>query len=88
MNFDREIERYIRRLSKILRRMILTSKEFEELCFLLEKGQFEMRLFLVPILFRAEGKNAFKKKGEKGISLQFKLTQQDKRFLKKVGIRF
>ena len=88
MSEDRNIDRYIRRLSKILRKMVLRSKEFEELCLLLEKGHFEMRLFLVPILFRSENKGSFKPHKGKHAPLRFELTEQDRKFLKKVGIRF
>ena len=88
MNVDRDIDRYIRRLSRILRKMVLDSKEFEELCLLLEKGRFEMRLFLVPILFRTEAKSRSKQRKNKQVPLRFELTEQDKMFLKQVGIRF
>ena len=88
MSSDRDIDRYIRRLSRILRKMVLRSKEFEELCFLLEKGNFEMRLFLVPILFRENPKGHSKPKKGKQASLRFELTEQDRKFLKKAGIRF
>ena len=88
MSANREIDLYIRRLSRILRKMLLRSREFEELCLLLEKGHFEMRLFLVPILFRPEKKGVSHKKGQKPKALRFELTEQDRLFLKKVGIRF
>ena len=86
MDFDREFERYIRRLSRILRKIIAHSKASEELRALLEKGEFEMRLFLVPVLFRA-GKKSHPKKRCK-VPLRFELTEQDRKFLKQVGIRF
>ena len=88
MAVDHEIDRYIRRLSKILRKMVLRSKEFEELCLLLEKGRYEMRLFLVPILFRSGQGSSSKKKKMRQTPLQFELTEQDKKFLKRTGIRF
>ena len=88
MSSDPGIDRYIHRLSRMLRKMILHSKEFEELCLLLEKERFEMRIFLVPILFRADKKSPSKKKGAKRSLLRFELTEQDKKFLKRVGIRF
>jgi len=86
MDFDREFERYIRQLSRILRKIIAHSKASEELRALLEKGDFEMRLFLVPVLFRAEKKSQNRKRRKN--SLRFELTEQDKQFLKQVGIRF
>lgn len=88
MSADRDIDRYIRRLSRILRKMMLRSKEFEELCSLLEKGHFEMRLFLVPILFRTDKKMSSKRKRGRRMPLRFELTEQDRQFLKQVGIRF
>lgn len=90
MDLDRDIEQYIRRLSRILRKMILHSKEFEELCALLEKGQIEMRLFLVPLLFRAEkqGAASSKKRKRRHPPLRFELTEQDRQFLKRIGVRF
>ncbi|MBI4436249.1 MAG: hypothetical protein HY590_02405 [Candidatus Omnitrophica bacterium] len=86
MDFDREFERYIRRLSSILRKIITHSKESEELRALLEKGEFEMRLFLVPVLFRTGKKGP--PKGKRKPSLRFELTEQDRKFLRQVGIRF
>ena len=84
MELDREFERSLRRISQILRKIVLQSEEFRELRSLLKQGKVEMRLFLVPILFQYE------KQGRRGkrSSLHFKLTEEDKRFLKKVGIRF
>ena len=83
MEFDREFEKSIRRISQILRKIILQSEEFRELRSLLKQGKVEMRLFLVPVLFQYEKRQ----KGQKS-SLRFRLTDADKRFLKKVGIRF
>jgi len=88
MSADHDIDHYIRRLSKILRKIVLRSKEFEELCLRLEKGRYEMRLFLVPILFRSEQASSSKKKKTKRVPLRFELTEQDKKFLKRVGIQF
>ena len=87
MQKDDPIGRYIRRLSRLLRNIVLQSKEFEELCLLLEKGELEMRLFLVPILFQPKKKGIPRKKRESPL-LRFELTAQDKQFLKRVGIRF
>ena len=83
MEFDREFEKSLRRISQILRKMILQSKEFRELRSLLKQGKVEMRLFLVPVLFQYE-KGSHRKKP----ALRFQLTEADKQFLKKVGIRF
>ena len=84
MELDREFERSLRRISQILRKIILQSEEFRELRSLLKQGKVEMRLFLVPILFQYEKGSSRRKRP----SLQFKLTKEDKRFLKKVGIKF
>jgi len=88
MSTQREIERSIRRLSKLLRKMILNSKEFEELCLLLQKGKLDMRLFLVPVLFKKEEKKRASRRKRTTLPSQFKLTAKDRQFLKKVGIRF
>ena len=84
MELDREFERSLRRISQILRKIILQSEEFRELRSLLKQGKVEMRLFLVPILFQYEKQN----RRRKHPPLHFKLTEADKQFLKKVGIRF
>ena len=83
MEFDREFERSLRRISTILRKIILQSEEFRGLRSLLKQGKVEMRLFLVPVLFEYE-----KRRKRKKSSLQFRLTDADRQFLKKVGIRF
>ena len=83
MEFDREFERSLRRISTILRKMILQSEEFRELRSLLRRGKVDMRLFLVPVLFQYG-----KQHGHKKSPLQFRLTEADKQFLKKVGIKF
>ena len=83
MEFDREFERSLRRITQILRKMILQSEEFRELRALLKQGKVEMRLFLVPVLFQYE-----KRHHKKRPSLQFRLTEADRQFLKKVGIKF
>ena len=84
MELDREFEHSLRRISQILRKIILQSEEFRELRSLLKQGKVEMRLFLVPILFQYEKEGRHRKRP----SLQFKLTEEDKHFLKKVGIKF
>ena len=83
--FDREFEHYLQRISRFLRKIILRSDEFRELRVLLKQGKAEMRLFLVPVLFQAGQKKGRRKQTA---TAQFKLTEADKRFLKKVGIRF
>ena len=83
MELDREFERSLRRISQILRKIILQSEEFRELRSLLKQGKVEMRLFLVPVLFQYEQKGR-----RKHPLLRFKLTEEDRRFLKKVGIKF
>ena len=84
MELDHEFERSLRRMRRILRKMIFQSEEFRELRSLLKQGKVEMRLFLVPILFQHEKKNRHRTRG----ALRFQLTEEDKRFLKNVGIKF
>ena len=54
------------------------SSEFEELRKLLREEQVELAIYVVPII---EGKEA-------GEELRFELTDEDKKFLKKAGIKF
>lgn len=84
MESDREFERTLRRISQILRSTILRSEKFRELRSLLKEGKLEMRLFLVPVLFQYEKKGHRRKQS----ALRFQLTEADKQFLKKVGIKF
>ena len=76
----RQLAQHLKRLNKAIRRMVATSAEFEELRRLLREEQVELAIYVVPLI---GGKPA-------GISeeLSFKLTDDDRSFLKQAGIRF
>ena len=77
---DREgMERQIHKLKKAIQRLVVSSREFAGLRKLLREGQFELQIYLIPM---APGGSKSKER------LRLELTAEDRRFLKKAGIRF
>ncbi len=79
-NKDRQdMERQVTRLKKAIQRLVVSSREFTGLRKLLRAGQFELQVYLIPM---APGAGKSKER------LRLELTAEDRRFLKKAGIRF
>ncbi len=72
MERDREFEKYLAQLGRILRKMVLHSEGAEDL--------------EVALLFFHIGQ--MPKRKRKKQALEFRLTEADKQFLKNVGIQF
>ena len=81
MKFEKELERQIARLKKVIRKLVLTSKEFEGLRQLLRDGSFELQIYLIPLVVGSEGTRLTEE------DLRFELTTEDRSFLKRAGIK-
>jgi hypothetical protein len=72
------LTKHLTRLNKAIRRLVASSKEFEALRKLLREQQMELAIYVVPLI---GGRPT-------GQELRFELTDQDRTFLKKAGIKF
>jgi len=78
MDLQKELAKHMKQLNKAIRRLVAKSRDFEELRHFLRDQQMELAIYVVPLI---GGKPA-------GQELRFELTEEDRRFLKKAGIRF
>ena len=78
MDLQKRLAKHLTQLNKAIRKLVARSSEFEDLRKLLREEQVELAIYVVPII---EGKEA-------GEELRFELTDEDRRFLKKAGIKF
>ena len=78
MELQKRLAQHLKKLNKAIRRLVAKSSEFEELRKLLRSEEVELAIYVVPLI---GGKPT-------GEELLFELTDDDKKFLKKAGIRF
>ena len=78
MDLQKRLAKHLTQLNKAIRRLVAKSSEFEDLRKLLREGQVELAIYVVPIV---EGKAGTEE-------LRFELTEDDRKFLKKAGIKF
>ena len=78
MELQKRLAKHLTQLNKAIRRLVAKSTEFEDLRKLLREGKVELAIYVVPII---EGKTPNEE-------LRFELTDDDRRFLKKAGIKF
>ena len=78
MDLQKRLAKHLTQLNKAIHKLVARGSEFEELRKLLREEQVELAIYVVPII---EGKEAAEE-------LRFELTDEDRRFLKKAGIRF
>ena len=78
MELQKRLAQHLKKLNKAIRRLVAKSSEFEELRKLLRSEEVELAIYVVPLI---GGKPT-------GEDLRFELTDDDKKFLKKAGIRF
>ena len=78
-NEPKQMERQITKLKRAIQRLVVSSREFTGLRQLLRTGQFELQIYLIPMAPGAP-------KSKDGVRLD--LTAEDRRFLRKAGIRF
>ena len=79
MGIERRLAKHLRRLNRAIHKIVAQSTEFEELRKLLQDEHVELAIYVVPLI---GGKPAG------GDEFRFELTDSDRRFLKKAGIRF
>ena len=80
MELQKRLAKHMKQLNRAIRKLVAKSNEFQELRQLLRDEQVELAIYVVPLV-------GGKPEGE-GEALHFELTDDDRRFLKKVGIRF
>ena len=80
MDLHQRLAKHLKLLNRAIRRLVARSKEFEELRALLREEQVELAIYVVPVI---GGKPA-----GVGEELRFELTDEDRKFLRKAGIRF
>ena len=78
MNLQKHLTRHLKKLNKAIRRLVAKSGEFEELRRLLRNEQVELAIYVVPLI---GGRAATEE-------MRFELTDEDRSFLKKAGIKF
>ena len=78
MDLQKRLGKSLKRLNTAIRRLVAKAPEFDELRKILREEQVELAIYVVPII---GGKPA-------GEELRFELTEDDRTFLKKVGIKF
>ncbi len=78
MNIEKRLNKHLKRLNKAIQKLVAQSPEFGELRELLREEQVELAIYVVPMI---GGEPA-------GDELKFHLTEADKNFLKKAGIKF
>ena len=78
MEIEKKLARHLKKLNKAIQKVVAKSPDFGELRKLLREEQVELAIYVVPLI---GGKPAAE-------DLRFELTDSDKSFLKKAGIRF
>ena len=78
MNLQKRLSVHLKKLNKVIRKIVAKSGEFEDLRKLLREEHVELAIYVVPLI---GGKPT-------GEELRFELTEDDRRFLRKAGIRF
>ena len=78
MGIEKRLAKHLRRLNRAIHKIVAQSEEFDELRKVLREERVELAIYVVPLI---GGKPA-------GDNLRFELTDSDRLFLKKAGIRF
>ena len=78
MNLQKRLSVHLKKLNKVIRKIVAKSGEFEDLRKLLREEHVELAIYVVPLI---GGKPT-------GEELRFELTEDDRKFLRKAGIRF
>jgi hypothetical protein len=81
---ERELARQVAKLKKVIRKLVLTSRDFDALRKLLREGGFELQVYLIPLVLGQEHLPAEMEEDE----MRFELTKDDRTFLRRAGIRF
>lgn len=89
MTFERQLRHQLIRLRQVIRKTVLTSRDFAGLRKLLKRGGCELQIYLVPLV--VGGRVSAKDLGgvaQQATHVSLHLTQADLAFLKKAGIKF
>ena len=78
MEIEKRLAKHLKRLNKAIQKIVAQSADFGELRKMLREDQVELAIYVVPLI---GGKPA-------GEELRFELTDADKSFLKRAGLRF
>ena len=78
MDLHKRLATQLSRLNKAIRRLVAKSKEFDDLRKLLREEQVELAIYVVPLIGGVP----------QGEELRFELTDDDRKFLRKAGIKF
>ena len=78
MTLQKRLAVHLKKLNKVIRKVVAKSGEFEDLRKLLREEHVELAIYVVPLI---GGKPT-------GEELRFELTEDDRTFLRKAGIRF
>ena len=78
MTLQKRLSVHLKKLNKAIRKIVAKSGDFEELRKLLREEHVELAIYVVPLI---GGKPT-------GEELRFELTEDDRKFLRKAGIRF
>ena len=78
MDIEKRLGKHLKKLNKAIQKLVAQSPEFGQLRELLRGEQVELAIYVVPLI---NGEPA-------GDEANFKLTESDKNFLKKAGIKF
>ena len=78
MTLQKRLSVHLKKLNKAIRKIVAKSGEFEDLRKLLREEHVELAIYVVPLI---GGKPT-------GEELRFELTEDDRTFLRKAGIRF
>lgn len=80
MNLEKQLAKHLKKLNRAIQKLVARSDDFRELRKLLREDRVELAIYVVPLI------------GGKPMGapedVRFELTETDKSFLKKAGIKF
>jgi hypothetical protein len=78
MNIEKRLSKHLKRLNKSIQKLVAKDPDFGDLRDLLRKEKVELAIYVVPLIG-----------GEPAVEdMNFRLTDSDRLFLKKAGIKF
>ena len=77
-NLEKRLNKHLKRLNKAIQKLVAQSSDFGELRQILRDEEVELAIYVVPMIGGEPAGEEFK----------FHLTEADKSFLKKAGIKF
>ena len=78
MEIEKRLAKHLKRLNKAIQKLVAQSPDFGELRKMLREEQIELAVYVVPLIGGKEARE----------DLRFELTESDRNFLKRAGIRF